>query len=167
MSKVQETFNVVITCTFDAPVERVWQAWSESQLVKQWWSPTGFTCLKADIDFREGGTSLVCMCAPQAYGGGELYNTWNYERLMPYQSIEFVQRFTDANGTALEPSAVGLPQGVPSSMGHIIRLRHAGENRAEMTVTEYDYTLEEARNLSAMGMEQCLNKMRTAVAKTA
>ena len=66
-----ETYNVVVTRTFDAPVERVWQAWSEPQLVMQWWGPTGFTCPKADLDFREGGTSLVCMRAPQEYGGGE------------------------------------------------------------------------------------------------
>jgi uncharacterized protein YndB with AHSA1/START domain len=159
-----ETYNVVVTRIFDAPVERVWRAWSEPQLVMQWWGPTGFTCPKADMDFREGGTSLVCMRAPQEYGGGDFFNTWAYNKIVPYQSIEFATRFTDQNGTPLEPSAVGIPPGVPSSVQHVITFRPIGEGQTEMTVTEYGYTLEEARNLSKMGMEQCIDKMAAALA---
>jgi uncharacterized protein YndB with AHSA1/START domain len=167
MSMGSETYNVVVTRSFDAPVERVWQAWSEPEIVRQWWGPTGFTCPKADIDFREGGTSLVCMRAPQEYGGGDMYNTWTYNNIVPGQSIEFVQHFTDANGIAVDPSAVGIPPGVPKGVRHIVTFRRVGENQTEMTVTEYGYTREEARNLSTMGMEQYIDKMASALAKTA
>ena len=121
----------------------------------------------AVMDFREGGTSLVCMRAPQEYGAGDLYNTCSYENIIPHQSIEFIQKFTDENGTPLQPWLVGIPPGVPASVRHIITFRRTGSNLTEMTVTEYGYTLEEARNLSKMGMEQCIDKMMAAVAKTA
>ena len=162
-----ETYNVVVTRTFDVPVERVWQAWRDPEVVKQWWGPTGFTCPRADMDFREGGTSLVCMRAPQEYGGADLYNTWTYEKIVPHQSIEFIQKFTDENGTPLEPSAVGIPPGVPFSVRHVIIFRRTGDDHTKMTVTEYGYTLEEARKLSKMGMEQCIDKMTAALAKKA
>lgn len=167
MDTDSKTYNVVATRTFETPIERVWQAWSKPEIVMQWWGPNGFTCPRADMDFREGGTSLVCMRAPQEYGGGSMYNTWTYNKIVPHQSIEFVQRFTDENGTMMEPSAVGIPPGVPSSVRHVISFGQVGDNRTEMTVTEYGYTSEEARNISMMGMEQCLDKMMAAVSQTA
>jgi uncharacterized protein YndB with AHSA1/START domain len=45
------THNMVVTRSFDAPVEQVWKAWSESEQVKRWWGPTGFTCPVAKMDF--------------------------------------------------------------------------------------------------------------------
>ena len=44
-------------------------------------------------------------------------------------------------------------------MPHVIVFKGAGDGATEMTVTEYGYTTEEARNLSKAGMEQCLDKM--------
>lgn len=34
--------DLVVTRIFDAPVERVWKAWSEPEAVREWWGPTGF-----------------------------------------------------------------------------------------------------------------------------
>jgi len=36
--------SVVVTRVFDAPVEQVWNAWVQPELVMQWWGPTGFAC---------------------------------------------------------------------------------------------------------------------------
>jgi len=45
--------DLVVTRVFDAPIELVWKAWSDSDEVKKWWGPTGFTCPVAEMDFRE------------------------------------------------------------------------------------------------------------------
>jgi len=66
---------MVVTRTFDAPVERVWRAWSDPDDVMAWWGPTVFTSPSARLDVRQGGTSLVCMRAPADLGGREMYNT--------------------------------------------------------------------------------------------
>lgn len=65
--------DLIITRVFDAPVELVWKAWTDPEYVMQWWGPDIFTCPIAKIDFREGGTSLVCMSSPQF---GDQYSTW-------------------------------------------------------------------------------------------
>ncbi|HUU24615.1 MAG TPA: SRPBCC domain-containing protein [Methyloceanibacter sp.] len=40
MSK-QDPF--VIARTFNAPLDRVWKAWTEPEQMAQWWGPKGFT----------------------------------------------------------------------------------------------------------------------------
>ena len=35
--------DLIVIRTFDAPVAEVWKYWSDSDHVKKWWSPTGFT----------------------------------------------------------------------------------------------------------------------------
>jgi uncharacterized protein YndB with AHSA1/START domain len=76
-------YNVEVTRTVAAPVATAYAAWTESDLVKQWWGPTGFTCPVARMDVREGGVSLVAMRAPAEFGGGDLYNTWAYSLVVP------------------------------------------------------------------------------------
>src|SRR5687768_9514691 len=95
------TKEVIATRIFNAPVEQVWKAWNTPEYVMQWWGPQGFTCPIATIDFREGGTSFLCMRAPAEYGGQDLYNTWTYHTIDPYKQIEFILNFTDQNGTKL------------------------------------------------------------------
>jgi uncharacterized protein YndB with AHSA1/START domain len=154
-----QTFDIIITRVFDAPVEELWKAWSAPAYVTQWWGPTGFTSPSAEIDFRVGGASLVCMRAPAEYGGQDMYHTWTYTKIDPQERIEFVSNFANKDGTHLDPAATGMPPGVPHDVPHVIVFKTAGDNGTEIAVTEYGYTTEQARDLSRAGMEQCLDKM--------
>ena len=160
-----ETFNVVVTRILDAPVEEVWKAWSDPEYVMQGWGPTGFTSPRAEMDFRVGGASLVCMRALAEYGGQDMYHTWTYTEIDPYERIEFIQNFADEGGTPLDPAAMGMPPGVPRDVPHVITFKAAGDDTTEMAVTEYGYTTEQARDLSKAGMEQCLDKMAAIFAR--
>jgi uncharacterized protein YndB with AHSA1/START domain len=154
-----ETFEVVVTRELEVPMREVWKAWSDPEYVKRWWGPTGFTSPSAEMDFRVGGASLVCMRAPAEYGGQDMYNTWTYIRIEPHERIEFVSNFADKDRTHLDPAAMSMPPGVPRDVPHVITFKSAGDARTEMTVMEYGYTTEQARDLSRAGMEQCLDKM--------
>ena len=81
----------------------------------RWWGPTGFTSPSAEMDFRVGGASLVCMRAPAEYGGQDMYHTWTYTRIDPHERIEFVSNFADERRDALDPTAMGMPHGVPTT----------------------------------------------------
>lgn len=154
-----ETFDVVLNRVLDAPVEEVWKAWSDPAYVTRWWGPTGFTSPNAEMDFRVGGASLVCMRAPAEYGGQDMYHTWTYTRIDPHERIEFDSNFADKDGTHHDPAAMGVPPGVPYGVPHVVTFEARGDDRTEMTVKEHGYTTEEARDLSKAGMEQCLDKM--------
>ncbi len=148
--------DLAVTRVFDAPVESVWRAWTDPEYVMRWWGPTGFTSPLARMDFREGGTSLVCMRSPE---GQDLYNTWTYRKIAPMERIEFDQRFSDQDGKSVEPAEVGLPPDIPREVSHVVTFEAKGDNKTEMTVTEHGYTSDQVVEISRVGMEQCLDKM--------
>ena len=41
--------------TFAAPREKVFQAWTDPQALKQWWGPDGYATPSVEIDLRPGG----------------------------------------------------------------------------------------------------------------
>ena len=118
--------DLVVTRIFDAPVERVWKAWSEPGYVMRWWGPNGFTSPSAAIDFREGGISLVCMRAPKELGGQDMYNTWIYQKIQPMQRIEFILNFADKDGNKLDPAKIGMPPGIQKEVPHVISFQAIG-----------------------------------------
>ncbi len=141
---------------YDAPVDAVWNAWTDPERVKEWWGPDGFTSPLCRMDFREGGATLVSMSAP---GFGEIYNTWTYTNIVPQSRIEFVMRFSDSEGNNMDPSALGMPPGVPSEVPHVVTFENLGEGRTRLTVTESGYDSPEATELSKAGQEQVLDKL--------
>jgi uncharacterized protein YndB with AHSA1/START domain len=157
-----ETYDVVVTRTFDAPKERVWRAWSDPDQVMTWWGPHGFTSPMCRMDFREGGTTLVCMRSEQ---GVELYNTWTYRSIEPMARIEFVQGFADEGGNRVAPADLGLPPMIPDEVPHVVTLRAIDDTTTELTVHEFGYPNEQIVGVSRAGMEQCLDKMATSLAR--
>jgi uncharacterized protein YndB with AHSA1/START domain len=152
------------TRVFDAPLERVWRAWAVPEEVREWWGPHGFSVPVADMDFREGGSSFVCMQAPDEYGGGLYCNTWTYRTIEPHHRIDFVLHFTDENRNRVDPATIpGMPPGIPPAVPHEITFRALGSGRTEMTIVEYGYTTEEAREQSKAGLEQVLEKLEARV----
>jgi uncharacterized protein YndB with AHSA1/START domain len=148
--------DMVLTRAFDAPVESVWKAWTESEQLMRWWGPTGFTCPLARMDVRQGGTSLVAMRSPD---GQDHYNTWTYTSIEPGKRLEFVQRFADQDGNQLEPADLGLPPAIPSAVPHVLTLEELDGGRTELTVTESGYPNEQIVEVSRVGMAQCLDKL--------
>ena len=154
-----ETKDLVVTRTFDAPVVEVWKYWAESEGVKKWWGPSGFTSPLAMMDFREGGTSLVCMRAPN---GQDFYNTWTYRKIDPLKNIEFILGWADKDGQKADPVKMGLPPDIPQEVRHVVTFKDLG-GKTEMTVTEYGYKSDQTLDLSKAGLEQCLDKMAAAL----
>lgn len=156
---ITDTMSMVLTRVFDATPEQVWNAWTNEELVKQWWGPKGFTCPIAKIEFREGGISLVCMRAPKEFGGMDMYNTWRYQKIEPMKRIDYVLNFADKDGNKLDPAAISMPPGIPKDVPHVIIFKDLGNNKTEVTVTEYGYTSAQVVELSRSGMAECLDKM--------
>jgi len=159
MSAEPMKYNMVLTRVFDTSVEQVWKAWSESGQVMRWWGPNGFTAPVARMDFREGGTSLVCMRAPKEFGGLDLYNTWTYQKIVPMLQIEFIQHFVDQDGNKIAPTEVNLPPEIPFEVRHVITFKALSDKKTELTVSEYGYPSEQIVEISRTGMNECLDKM--------
>jgi uncharacterized protein YndB with AHSA1/START domain len=158
-NSIQAKKNLVVTRVFEAPVEQVWKAWTDSDYLMKWWGPTGFTCPLAKVDIRVGGKTLVCMRAPKEFGGQDMYNTWTYTKVEQQKRLEFVMRFVDKDGNVLDPAKMGIPPGIPKEVPHTISFKSKGKGKTELTVTEHGYTSDQAIEISRLGLEQCLDKM--------
>jgi uncharacterized protein YndB with AHSA1/START domain len=156
MSNEAKTHDLVFTRTFDAPIEEVWKAWTQAEYVKRWWGPQGFTAPLANMDVREGGTSLVCMSSPQF---GENYSIWQYQKIEPLKRIEFIHNLADRDGNKVDPATLGMPPDFPQDQRQVVTFAAKGDNKTELTVTEYGWTEGQMMEMSRLGMEQCLDKM--------
>jgi uncharacterized protein YndB with AHSA1/START domain len=90
--------ELTLTRILDAPREKVWRCWTEPALMVQWFTPKPWTTMRAEVDVRPGGSSLVVMRSPE---GKEFPNPGVYlEVVRPERLV-----FTDAYTRAWEPSA--------------------------------------------------------------
>lgn len=84
-----------VTRGFDAPIDRVWKAWTESELLDQWWAPKPYKAITKTMDFREGGMWLYLMQGPQGDG------SWckeSFRAIHPQQQITNSVSFCDEDG---------------------------------------------------------------------
>jgi len=62
-SKTQDR-ELLITRQLDAPIELVWEAWTNPKHIANWWGPNGFTTTITKMDLRPGGEWDLVMHGP-------------------------------------------------------------------------------------------------------
>jgi uncharacterized protein YndB with AHSA1/START domain len=93
-----EDNDLVLTRLIDAPREKLYRAWTEPELLKQWFAPAPYTTPMAELDVRPGGANLIVMRGPE---GPDMPNHGVYLEVVPNERLVF----TDAYVKAWEPSA--------------------------------------------------------------
>ena len=96
-STTTEGRDLILTRVIDAHPEQVYRAWTEPELLKQWFVPSPWTVSKVETDVRPGGSSLVVMRSPE---GAEFPNRGVYLEVIPNQRLVL----TDAYVAAWEPA---------------------------------------------------------------
>ena len=152
--------QIEVTRTFNAPVALVWKIWTDPELVKRWWGPQHFTCPFANIDFRVGGISLVSMRGPEAMGNQEFYSIWAYTKIIPLQTIEFIQSLANKDGIKTDPVLLGMPADFPADIRTVVNFSKIDDNTTTMTVMEYaDFG--SISHFAQIGLEQSMQKMES------
>ena len=80
---------------FDAPVADVWQAWTDADLLDQWWAPKPWKANTKSMDFREGGAWIYSMDGPD---GSKQPCKVTYYNVKPINSFGSDSGFCDENG---------------------------------------------------------------------
>ena len=89
----------------------------------------------------------------------DMYSVWAYTKIEPMRIIDFVQNLSDKDGNVMEPVKLGMPAEFPKDMRTVVTLKDLGNGKTEMTVTEYDWPICKMREMSELGLKQCLDKM--------
>jgi uncharacterized protein YndB with AHSA1/START domain len=163
MPEVNMKADLVVKRIIDAPIEKVWKAWTEPEQVMKWWGPQYYTSPSCKMDFREGGEFLFCMRAPAEQGGQDFYTAGKYLKILPMERLEFTQGFADENGNKLDPAQVGMPPDFPAEIKTVVTFSRVHQDLTEITVKEFDWIAGQMYVYSLAGWHQSIDKLAEAL----
>jgi uncharacterized protein YndB with AHSA1/START domain len=85
--------ELVLTRLIDAPRDKVYRAWTDPILLKQWFAPKPYVTPVAELDVRPGGASLVVMRGPD---GVDMPNRGTYLEVVPNEKLVFTDAYSEA-----------------------------------------------------------------------
>jgi len=91
----KETNTIHVQREFAAKLNFVWDAWTQPELLDQWWAPKPYQTITKSMDFREGGYWHYRMIGPQT----ECH--WcraDYEHIDPHVAFSGLDAFCDEEG---------------------------------------------------------------------
>ncbi|RJF88913.1 polyketide cyclase [Oleomonas cavernae] len=85
--------DLILTRLIDASPDKLFRAWTEPELMKQWFAPLPWTTPHAEVDLRPGGSSLVVMRGPD---GTEFPNPGVYLEVVKNRRLVATDAYTQA-----------------------------------------------------------------------
>ena len=76
--------TLTIEKKFDAPVQLVWDAWTQSEQILKWWAPAGIDAKVIEHDFMVGGKWKYSMAMPD---GTEFISEGVYKEIVALEKI--------------------------------------------------------------------------------
>ncbi len=119
---------------FEAPVELIWQMWTDPEHFAAWYGPNGATIPVAKMDVRVGGTRLVAMELQTPDGPMRMWFTGEYREVVENERLVYTESMSDENGNVVSPSDIGMPAGHPTTTEVRVELEDAG-GRTKMVMT--------------------------------
>ena len=72
--------------TFKAPIELMWEVWTNPEHIAKWWGPNGFTTTIHEMNVQEGSEWKLTMHGPD---GSNYPNRSIYKEVIPFKKIVF------------------------------------------------------------------------------
>ncbi len=132
--------ELVLCRILDAPRDKVFRAWTDPALMKQWFAPQPFTTPVVETDVRPGGASYVVMKDPQ---GNEYPNRGIYLEVVPNEKLVFTDAFTQA----WEPSEKPF-------FTCVLTFEDAGGGKTKYTARALHWTVEDREAHEKMGFHE-------------
>jgi len=139
----KEKNTITIKREFAAHRRLVWDCYTKSELLDQWFAPKPFTMKTKFMDFREGGHWHYAMIDPD---GREYWGRMDYQTIQPIERYTSLDGFCDESG-ALNPE---LPRS-----NWDVTFRDSPERTFVQTIVSYK-SFEELEKIIQMGMKEGL-----------
>ncbi|WP_367718649.1 SRPBCC family protein [Nitratireductor sp. GISD-1A_MAKvit] len=147
--------ELVLARIIAAPREKIFRAWTEPELLKQWFVPRPWTISKVEMDARPGGSSLVVMKDPD---GNEYPNPGVFLEVIENEKIVTTDAFTEAWKPAQKPF-----------MTMILTLEDAGEGKTRYIARARHWNAEDRQAHEKMGFHegwgQCAEQLEELAAR--
>lgn len=97
-----EALTLTLTADFAAPVERLWQAFTDPSQLERFWGPPGWPATFPTFEFTVGGRAVYFMTSPQ---GEKSYGSWEFLEIDGPHGFTVLDNFANEDGAPLE----GMP----------------------------------------------------------
>jgi uncharacterized protein YndB with AHSA1/START domain len=87
--------KIIVTRIFEADLDTVWDMWTRTELLDQWWAPKPWRSETKSSDFRNGGRRVYAMVGPE---GERHWAFGDFSNIVPKKSFEVRDGFSDENG---------------------------------------------------------------------
>jgi uncharacterized protein YndB with AHSA1/START domain len=78
--------EIKLTRVLNAPIELVWEVWTDPKHIKEWWGPDGFTNTISKMDFRVNGDWELVMHGPD---GTDYKNKNTFREIVKHKRIVY------------------------------------------------------------------------------
>ncbi|MFQ3576445.1 MAG: SRPBCC domain-containing protein [Cytophagales bacterium] len=145
----KENNTVNVKREFAANIELVWEAWTNSEILDQWWAPKPYQTRTKLMDFREGGMWLYEMF--NAENDKQPDSHWcknDYHKIVPHKMFSGLDGFCDENGTI----NLNMPRAVWTN-----EFNENGE-KTLVTITAKYENLADLEKIISMGFKEGLTR---------
>ena len=139
----KENNTLTIKREFAADRQMVWDCYTKSELLNQWFAPKPFTTKTKSMDFKEGGHWHYAMVDPQ---GPEYWGRMDYTKIQPIDFYTGLDSFCDESG---------IPNPDLPRANWEVTFTEMGEHAMVQTVVTYN-SLADLETVIQMGMEEGL-----------
>ena len=93
-----DNLTVTLIADFDAPIDQVWELWSDPRKLERWWGPPTYPATFEKYDLSPGGEVTYLMTGPE---GDTHHGVWRVTAVHPPTSLEFSDAFAETDGTPI------------------------------------------------------------------
>lgn len=138
----KENKKIRVEKEFSASVANVWAAWTQRELLDQWWAPKPWKTNTKSQDFKEGGMWLYAMVGPD---GTKHWCRLDYKTINDKQSFSGLDAFCDETGKNIN---IDFPRSLWNNS-----FSGDSESARVNIVIEYE-KLEDLENIIKMGFKE-------------
>lgn len=110
MEHQQSKNEVFIEETFNASVERVFDAWTYPEKLMKWFAPNGCTVSFKKLEAKPGGVFHLCISNSDY---GDCWCIGEYKEVIPNKKLVFSMNNADENGNLIDPVSIGMDKEWP------------------------------------------------------
>jgi uncharacterized protein YndB with AHSA1/START domain len=126
-----DNLTITLIADFDAPIDRVWELWSDPRKLERWLGPPTHPASVEKHDLTPGGEVRFFMTGPE---GDRSWGTWRVTAVDPPTSLELTDAFADPDGTPIADTPVSKlrVQLTERAGGTRMEIHSAFESREDM-----------------------------------
>lgn len=153
-----DNLAVTLIADFDAPIEQIWELWSDPRKLERWLGPPSHPATVEVHDLTPGAEVTFFMTGP---GGDISWGTWRVMAADPPTSLEFTDAFADPDGMPIAgtPVTTVAVQLTERDDGTRMEIRATFESRDDMATWVSMGTVD--------GLQQAVSQMDALLARGA